>query len=86
MLRGTLKGGKKVTFLNGHPVDFVIDGVDRKISVDNTNGKLTFNINVKLEGEIKDYYTDNNIFSKDQVKYLQQNFNKSIKKECETGS
>jgi germination protein, Ger(x)C family len=83
MLRGTLKGGKRVTFLNGHPVDFVIDGVDRKISVTNTNGKLSFNINVRLEGEIKDYYTDNDIFSKDKLNYLQQNFNKSIKKECE---
>lgn len=83
MLRGTLKGGKRVTFLNGHPVDFMIDGVDRKISVDNTNGKLTFNINVRLEGEIKDYYTDNSIFSKEKLKELQNNFNKSIKKECE---
>lgn len=83
MLRGTLKGGKRVTFLNGHPVDLVIDGVDRKISLTNTNGKLSFNINVKLEGEIKDYHTDNDIFSKDKLNYLQQNFNKSIKKECE---
>lgn len=83
MLRGTLKGGKRVTFLNGHPVDFVIDGVNRKINVTNTNGKLFVNINVKLEGEIKDYHTDNDIFSKDKLNYLQQNFNKSIKTECE---
>jgi Ger(x)C family germination protein len=83
MLRGTLKGGKRVTFLNKHPVDYVIDGVDRKISLTNSNGKLSFDINVKLEGEIKDYYADSNIFSKDQLNYLQENFNKSIKMECE---
>lgn len=83
MLRGTLRGGKKVTFLTGHPVDFVIDGVDRKISVDNTNGKLAFNINVSLEGEIKDYYVGNSIFTKYQLNYLQENFDKSIKMECE---
>lgn len=83
MLRGTLKGGKRVTFVNGHPVDFVLDGVDRKMSVDNTGGKLAFNINLRLEGEIKDYYIDSNIFSKDQLSQFQDNFNKSIKKECE---
>lgn len=83
MLRGTLKGGKRVTFLNNHPVDFVIDDVDRKINLTNTGGKLSFDINVRLEGEIKDYYADNTIFATDQLSYLQQNFNKSIKTECE---
>ena len=83
MLRGTLKGGKKVTFLDGHPLDFVIDGVDRKITVDNTNEKLIFNVDVRLEGEIKDYYTGGDIFSKDKLKYIQQNFEKSIKEECQ---
>lgn len=83
MLRGTLKGGKRVTFLNNHPVDFVIDDVDRKISLNSANGKLFFNINVRLEGEIKDYYADDNIFSTNQLSYLQQNFNKSIKMECQ---
>lgn len=83
MLRGTLKGGKRVIFLNNHPLDFVISDLDRKISVDNKNGNLSFNINIRLEGEVKDYYTDSGIFSRDQLSYLQQNFNKSIKTECE---
>jgi Ger(x)C family germination protein len=83
MLRGTLKGGRKVIFINSHPIDYLIDGVDRKISVDDTNGKLIFNINIKVEGAIKDYYTDNNLFSTDKLNYLQENFNKSIEKECE---
>lgn len=83
MLRGELRGGRRVTYLNGHPVDISIDGVSRKITVDNSNGKLTFNISLRIEGEAKDYYIGSSIFSKDTLKYLQDNFNKSIKKECE---
>ncbi|MDW8800634.1 Ger(x)C family spore germination protein [Clostridium sp. A1-XYC3] len=83
MLRGKLRGGRRVTYLNGHPVDISIDGVDRKISVQDTGGKLIFNIDLRIEGEVKDYHTDGSIFSKDTLSYIQDNFNKSIKKECE---
>lgn len=83
MLRGELKGGRRVTYLNGHPVDITIDGVDRKISVNNAAGKLIFGIDLRIEGEAKDYHTDSTIFYRDTLNHLQSNFNKSIKKECE---
>jgi spore germination protein len=83
MLRGKLKGGRKVVYRNGHPIDFVIDGVDRKISMDNQEGKLTFNISLNIEGELKDYYVGGEVFSKDTLKELQDNLNNAIKQECE---
>ncbi|WP_411682523.1 Ger(x)C family spore germination protein [Clostridium thailandense] len=83
MLRGKLKGGRKVIYKNGHPIDIVIDGIDRKISVSNQDGKLTFDIFLDIEGELKDYYVGGEIFSKDVLQALQSNFNNSVKQECE---
>jgi spore germination protein len=83
MLRGKLKGGRKVVYRNGHPIDFVIDGVNRKISMNNQDGKLTFNISLDIEGELKDYYVGEEVFSKDTLKELQGNLNNAIKQECE---
>lgn len=83
MLRGKLKGGRRVTYLNGHPVDISIDGVSRKVTVDNSGEKLKFNIDLRIEGQANNYYVGSGIFSTDTLTYLQDNFNKSIKKECE---
>ncbi len=82
MLRGKIKGGRKTIYKNGHPVDIVIDGVERKISMDNQQGKLTFNISLDIEGELKDYYVDGEIFSRNMLQSLQQNLNNSVKQEC----
>lgn len=83
MLRGKLKGGRKVIYRNGHPIDITIDSANRKISMDNENGKLLFYVKVNLEGQIRDYYVGDEIFSKDILAYLQENLNKSTKQECE---
>lgn len=83
MLRGKLKGGRKVIYRNGHPIDITIDNVNRKISMNNDGEKLSFNIKINLEGQIRDYYVDDGLFSKDTLKYLQDNLNKSTKEECE---
>lgn len=83
MLRGKLKGGRKVIYKNGHPIDIVIDGIDRKISVNNQDGKFIFDISLDIEGELKDYYVGGEIFSKKVLQALQENLNNSIKQECE---
>lgn len=82
MLRGKLKGGRKTIYKNGHPIDIVIDSVERKISMDNQQGKLTFNIYLDIEGELKDYYVGGEIFSRNMLQSLQQNLNNSVKQEC----
>lgn len=82
MLRGKIKGGRKTIYKNGHPIDIVIDGVERKISMDNQQGKLTFSISLDIEGELKDYYVGGEIFSRNMLQSLQQNLNNSVKQEC----
>lgn len=82
MLRGKLKGGRKTIYKNGHPIDIIIDTAGRKISMDNQQGKLTFNISLDIEGELKDYYVGGEVFSRDMLQSVQQNLNNSVKQEC----
>lgn len=83
MLRGRLKSGKKVIFMDGHPIDYEIDGMKRKIKFSRTDGKLFFNIDLDLEGKIKEYYTDDTVFGREKLDQIQHNFNISISQECE---
>lgn len=83
LLRGKLKGSKKMIFLDEHPMDIDINNTSRKISVNEVNGKLKFNVDLNIEAQIKNYYLDKKVFSTDKLNYVQQNFNKSIKSECE---
>ncbi|WP_164509032.1 Ger(x)C family spore germination protein [Clostridium rectalis] len=83
ILRGDLKGGKKVTYKDGHPVDFQIEGIERKIKLNNSNGKLSFLIDLSIEGQIKGYYFDKNVFSKAVLDEIEKDLNKSLKEEME---
>lgn len=83
LLRGKLKGSNKMILLDNHPIDIDINNTNRKISVSEINGRLCFNINLNIECQIKNYYSDKKIFSVDKLNYIQDNFNKSIKNECE---
>ncbi|MEF2113748.1 MULTISPECIES: Ger(x)C family spore germination protein [Clostridium] len=83
MLNGKFKVGKKVIYVDGHPVDYVIDGYTRKMKVTQEGSKLTINVNINLEGQISEYYVGKKILDKGELQRLQNNFNKSISKECE---
>jgi spore germination protein len=83
ILRGKLKGGNKAIYYEGHPIDFVIDGINRKISLSKDKNKLVFNINIKLEGSINEYYFDKDIILDNQLQNIEGYFNKSISDECE---
>jgi len=83
LLSGKFKVGKKVIYVDGHPIDYVIDGYTRKMKVAQEGGKLVINVNINLEGQISEYYVGKKILDKDELKRLQNNFNKSISKECE---
>lgn len=75
--------GKKVIYIDGHPVDYIISGYERKIRVDEKGDKLTINIDLDLEGQVNGYYVDNKLLEKEELQNMQNTFNKSISDECE---
>jgi Ger(x)C family germination protein len=82
LLRGKLKGGKKVIYLNKHPLDYSIDSVEREIKLSGDKNKLQFNINIELEGQIKGHYIDEQISSKDKLSEIEKDLGISITQEC----
>jgi len=84
LIRGKLKGGKKVIIKNGHPIDYMIEGVERKVRVKKINDdKLLFTIDIKLEGRMKEYAIDKNVFSKKTLAEIENNIDNSLSQECE---
>jgi spore germination protein len=81
ILRGKLKSGKKMVYKEGHPVDFQIEDTKRKITVISDKNNIQFNIDVYLEGQIKDYFVEGDLLSKDKLKSLEDDFNKSLSEE-----
>lgn len=83
ILKGKLHGGKKAIYKDGHPVDVSFNSTGRKIKVKDVDGKLVFNVYVNLEGELKEYYIGSNLSSKNELNLIENDFNKSLKEECE---
>lgn len=83
LLSGKFNVGKKVIYMDGHPVDYVIDGYERKVRVEEEGDKLVININLSLEGQLGEYSVDKKVLEKDELQKLQNTFNKSISEECE---
>jgi spore germination protein len=83
LLSGKFNIGKKVIYIDGHPVDFIINGYERKMRVEEEGDKLVINIDLSLEGQINGYYVDKKILGKEELQTLQNTFNKSIGVECE---
>ncbi|MCY6958753.1 Ger(x)C family spore germination protein [Clostridium brassicae] len=84
LLRGKLKGGKYTIVREGHPVDFEISDINRKIAlVDKDVKKLKFKVNLKLEGSLEGYTIQEEVFSDSKIKEMEKNFNDSIEKQCE---
>ncbi|WP_406542003.1 Ger(x)C family spore germination protein [Clostridium ljungdahlii] len=82
LLQGKLKNGKRMIYLEGHPVDIRINDSNRRIKVSQEKGNLVFNIKLNIEGEIKNYYTNGKVLSVDKLSYIEQSFNKAISQEC----
>lgn len=82
LMRGKLRSGRRVIYKDTHPVDISIDDMSREISVGGDKNKLKFNIDIKLEGQIKEYYKGGIIFSKQELNSLEEDFNKSISQQC----
>lgn len=82
IIRGRIRGGKKTIYKNGRPVEFVIENGERKLKVTENGGKLRFDVKVKLEGEIEQYYLVPNLMNTSTINSLQENFDKSLSEEC----
>ena len=84
ILRGKVRSGNKVIYKDGNPIDFVIEGIDRKIEILNkdSDDKLKANINIRLEGEIRSYTLGGKLLSKEEIEEFEQAFNKSLSIEC----
>ena len=83
LLSGKFKAGKKVIYMEGHPVDYIIDGYERKMKVTQQGDKLAINIDISLEGQLSGYYVGKKVLEKDELQRLQDIFNNSISEECE---
>jgi spore germination protein len=83
MLRGKLKSGKKVIYKDEHPIDFEIDGITRKVTFDDRNERLNFNININMEGKIKGYYIGKDLLAKNELSNIETMFSKATSEECE---
>ncbi|GAA0177768.1 Ger(x)C family spore germination protein [Clostridium sediminicola] len=84
ILRGKIKGGNRVVFMEGHPVDFQIDDIEREVKLIEINEDgLQVKVNIKLEGQVKNYQLDKSAFDKGCIKKIEESFDKSIEKECE---
>lgn len=82
ILRGKLKGGKKVILYEGHPVDYNIDSLERRVAVTRKNGKLQFNLYIDMEGQLKGFYIGKEFLNSKELKMIESDFNKSIAEEC----
>lgn len=85
ILRGTIRGGKETILKDGHPIEFEIRGIDRRIGLvdDKDPKKLKFKIDVDLEGQLKGYYISNNMFTQEELKKIQDSFNDVIERKNE---
>lgn len=82
ILKGKAIGGKKVIYLNQSPVDLVINGVNRKITLTSKDtDSLAFNVNVLIEGDIASYKAGGEIYNKATLDEIQNYFNKSLSEE-----
>ena len=82
IMRGKVRGGKRVIYKEGHPIDINIEDIDRELKVSGDKNKLVFNIDIRLEGQLRGYYMGKKVFSKDELRSLEEDFSKSISEEC----
>lgn len=84
MLTGQYKNGNKVIYKDGHPIDLLIEGSEKKTVLKSKPGeKLNVAINISLEGQIRGYYLGKEFIDKNTLQEIEESFDESIKKELE---
>lgn len=84
LLKNRVKTLSKVISFNQHPLDFLISNSYRTINLkSNVMEKLTFEINLEIEGEVISHYFGSGDFTKEKNSEIQNLLNQSIKSESE---
>lgn len=85
ILRGRVKGGVETIFRNGHPIELEIRDLKKNIKLveDKSLDKLKFKVDVDIEGQLKGYYVEKDLFSEKELQEIQDNFNDVIERKCE---
>lgn len=83
LMRGKLRGGTRTVYVQGHPINFNIEDIERKIKLTSSKNKLQFNINIRMEGSLQEFYAEKEVFSKNKLNEIQKYFDKSTSTECE---
>jgi spore germination protein len=81
-MRGKIRGGKRVIYMDGHPIDINIEDISRNLKIGGDKNKLQFNINCKVEGQLREFYKGKEVLSKTELNSIENNFSESISKEC----
>ncbi|MHC1681626.1 MAG: Ger(x)C family spore germination protein [Clostridiaceae bacterium] len=82
VIKGKAIGGKKVIYLNGNPVDLIINGVNSKVTLTSKDvDNLEFNVDILIEGDIASYQAEDDLYSKQTLDNIQYYFNKSLSEE-----
>ncbi|WP_185903653.1 Ger(x)C family spore germination protein [Hathewaya massiliensis] len=83
ILRGKAKGGTKVIYKEGHPINYSIEGIERKLRVTEINEKkLKMDIDINLEGSAKSFTVDKKLLSSKVLAEYEKNFDKTLSMEC----
>lgn len=82
LIKGKVNGGKRVIYKDGHPVDINIEDIERKVKLGGDKNKLQFNIKIRMEGQLREFYKGKEVFSKTELNSLENNFSESITEEC----
>ncbi|PIH03878.1 Ger(x)C family spore germination protein [Clostridium combesii] len=77
LINKKFKGGTRTIIRDGSPLDYSIENSDRRIKIKDKK-KLSFDIKLNLEGQIKGYNIDKQISSKGNIKEIEDNLNKAI--------
>lgn len=84
LLRGKVEGLSKVVYLDGHSVDFTIDGTSKRMKIKRVaKDKLDIDINLEVEGVINGYYSKEGDRVSDHIEELQKSIDKSLSEECQ---
>lgn len=83
IMRGKIKGGKRVIYMDGHPIDINIEDLNRKLKISGDKNKLQFNIDCRIEGQLRENYKGKETLSRTELTTIENNFSQSISKECD---
>ena len=77
------KNGKKVINYKGLEIPFVIYTMNREIWLEEGGDNLKYRVKVEVEGDIKEYSFEENLFETNTLKDIQQKIQESIKMELQ---